>query len=53
MGATSLAEIEQILCRRFDVGLEEARSDLVVYSYPDSSRAVGLTRVPAVVGRQP
>lgn len=52
-GAISLAEIEQALCRRFDVGPEEARSDLAVYSYPDSSPAVGLTQIPAVVGKRP
>jgi hypothetical protein len=51
-GANSLAEIEQALRRRFDVEPEEARSDLVVYLYPDNSPAVGLTRVPAVVGKQ-
>lgn len=52
-GAISLAEIEQALCSCFDVGPEKARSDLAVYSYSDSSPAVGLTRVPAVVGKQP
>lgn len=42
-GTTSLAEIGEILCRRFDVGLEQARSDLAELT--DELRREGLVRV--------
>lgn len=42
-GTTSLAEVGEILCRRFDVGLEQARSDLAELT--GELRMEGLVRV--------
>lgn len=42
-GTTSLAEIGEILCRRFDVGLEQVRSDLAELT--GELRMEGLVRV--------